>query len=416
MGAGASIPDTLDKDTAKQISGEKWNEEKFNELAVDGKITKEQFTGAGSLVESASTPVMKTATEKPAADDADAAATKLQAAARGKADRAVVEAKKETKIKEDNAAQKLQSVARGKADRAAVEVKKETKVKEENAAQKLQSVARGTNTRKSISQKQAVVAANGNALLIELLDKDNGVFGSASFSEEDIKNFPAGTKEFTFGDAEDAPKLTLRFKLSKSLTCKVIGARKLKKMDITGASDPFAVVYYQQTAANERQAMLRTPVIPKELNPDWENQSATMQVPGADASGTSLEIEVWDKDLITANDFMGMVSWKGDQLLKACSSSSQAEAIPEFPLKAKDGSDAEGKLRVKLSGMASLQISVEKCDCNSAVAAAVSFVYKGAELLSKEGRLKPPSEKGAKAKGFVTISDVMQFDSQLQSV
>jgi adenylate kinase len=45
MGAAGSVPEHLDADQAKELAGEHWDEAKFNELATDGRITREQFEG-----------------------------------------------------------------------------------------------------------------------------------------------------------------------------------------------------------------------------------------------------------------------------------------------------------------------------------------------------------------------------------
>ena len=45
MGAGASVPDSVDLDTAKSICGDKFDEGRFAALASDGKISRSQFLG-----------------------------------------------------------------------------------------------------------------------------------------------------------------------------------------------------------------------------------------------------------------------------------------------------------------------------------------------------------------------------------
>jgi hypothetical protein len=51
MGAGASIPEHLDLETAKTLAGDRFDEEKFNALAVDGKITRQQLEEAAASVD-----------------------------------------------------------------------------------------------------------------------------------------------------------------------------------------------------------------------------------------------------------------------------------------------------------------------------------------------------------------------------
>ena len=46
MGAGASLGDNLDEASVKALTGNRFDAAKFKELAVDGKITKEQFENA----------------------------------------------------------------------------------------------------------------------------------------------------------------------------------------------------------------------------------------------------------------------------------------------------------------------------------------------------------------------------------
>jgi hypothetical protein len=50
MGAGAStIPDKLDKETAKQLAGDSWDEAKFDAVAdAEGYVSAEQFTAAAA--------------------------------------------------------------------------------------------------------------------------------------------------------------------------------------------------------------------------------------------------------------------------------------------------------------------------------------------------------------------------------
>jgi hypothetical protein len=46
MGAGASIPDEVDEETARSLAGDKYDQAKFEELAVDGKISKTRWIAA----------------------------------------------------------------------------------------------------------------------------------------------------------------------------------------------------------------------------------------------------------------------------------------------------------------------------------------------------------------------------------
>jgi hypothetical protein len=48
MGAGASIPEELDIDAVRSLAGDRFDEAKWNSIAVDGKITKEQLNAASN--------------------------------------------------------------------------------------------------------------------------------------------------------------------------------------------------------------------------------------------------------------------------------------------------------------------------------------------------------------------------------
>ena len=86
------------------------------------------------------------------------------------------------------------------------------------------------------------------------------------------------------------------------------GARLFKGLDISGTSDPFCVVYLDRVWHSETRVCWGT------LSPRWD-QWVQMEVfgrTGAPALGLGLaghevRVEVWDKDLVGANDFIGEV-------------------------------------------------------------------------------------------------------------
>jgi hypothetical protein len=43
MGAGASIPDSLDQEECKKLAGDQFDKKQFNKMEKDGHITKDQF-------------------------------------------------------------------------------------------------------------------------------------------------------------------------------------------------------------------------------------------------------------------------------------------------------------------------------------------------------------------------------------
>jgi nucleotide-binding universal stress UspA family protein len=69
MGAGVSIPEQVDADMALALSGDRFDRAKFDEMAVDGKITKQQLEEAATvaLAQTESAPDLAQREVKPAA-------------------------------------------------------------------------------------------------------------------------------------------------------------------------------------------------------------------------------------------------------------------------------------------------------------------------------------------------------------
>lgn len=86
------------------------------------------------------------------------------------------------------------------------------------------------------------------------------------------------------------------------------GARLSKGLDISGTSDPFCIVYVDRVWHSETRVCWGT------LAPRWDQwvQIEVFGRTGAPAMGIGLadheiRVEVWDKDLVGANDFIGEV-------------------------------------------------------------------------------------------------------------
>jgi hypothetical protein len=60
MGAGASIPETLTKDQAKDLAGDKWDEAAFDAVATEGTITAAQLTATAAPAEGEKKPPKQT--------------------------------------------------------------------------------------------------------------------------------------------------------------------------------------------------------------------------------------------------------------------------------------------------------------------------------------------------------------------
>ncbi|XP_036383530.1 rasGAP-activating-like protein 1 [Megalops cyprinoides] len=85
-----------------------------------------------------------------------------------------------------------------------------------------------------------------------------------------------------------------------SLRCHVIEARDLAPRDISGTSDPFARVLFNNHTAE-------TSIIKKTRFPHWSELLELELEPGEATEGASLTLEVWDWDMVGKNDFLGKV-------------------------------------------------------------------------------------------------------------
>ena len=53
MGAGASLPETIDEPTARALAGERFDDAAFQTLAIDGKVTRAAFLAAAGVADAA---------------------------------------------------------------------------------------------------------------------------------------------------------------------------------------------------------------------------------------------------------------------------------------------------------------------------------------------------------------------------
>jgi hypothetical protein len=95
------------------------------------------------------------------------------------------------------------------------------------------------------------------------------------------------------------------------LSVRLVGATRLRAADVSGASDPYAVV----TFAGEKVG--KTKVAKKTLNPRWDQTFRVLVDPDIPKlASSSLVFEIHDHDLLGGHDFLGIVDLSGMKLLQ----------------------------------------------------------------------------------------------------
>merc|ERR1711971_1224385 len=104
---------------------------------------------------------------------------------------------------------------------------------------------------------------------------------------------------------------------SGKLTVAVLEARKLKKMDITGASDPYVKLKLFDAKGKRIGKKKKTSVKSCNLNPYW-NESFVFLIDEMDMKRVFLDVTVCDYDMIGSGDPIGkiMLGWNQSKLYK----------------------------------------------------------------------------------------------------
>merc|ERR1711990_756822 len=112
--------------------------------------------------------------------------------------------------------------------------------------------------------------------------------------------------------------LSLRYvPTSGKLTVAVLEARKLKKMDITGASDPYVKIKLFDNKGKRIGKKKKTSVKSCNLNPYW-NESFVFLIDEMDMKRVYIDVTVCDYDLIGSGDPIGkiMLGWNQSKTYK----------------------------------------------------------------------------------------------------
>lgn len=104
---------------------------------------------------------------------------------------------------------------------------------------------------------------------------------------------------------ESAPIISKAY----NLVVKVFEGRNLMDMDVIGLSDPFLKIRVIDVNGKDIH-LKKTPVIKNNLNPIFD--VVDIITGNALHNLSILQIEVWDKDWVVKDDFLGQVSWNID--------------------------------------------------------------------------------------------------------
>ncbi|XP_026877956.2 rasGAP-activating-like protein 1 isoform X2 [Electrophorus electricus] len=153
-----------------------------------------------------------------------------------------------------------------------------------------------------------------HTLTFYVMDEDtighDDVIGKISLSKEVIANQSKGLDNWlnltrVDPDEEVQGEIHVALELHREaqrtwLQCRVIEARDLAPRDITGTSDPFTRILYNNLSAE-------TSIIKKTRFPHWDETLELCLDEAGESELGSVTLEVWDWDMVGKNDFLGKV-------------------------------------------------------------------------------------------------------------
>ncbi|KAL7885197.1 hypothetical protein AOLI_G00079670 [Acnodon oligacanthus] len=153
-----------------------------------------------------------------------------------------------------------------------------------------------------------------HTLTFYVMDEDtighDDVIGKISLSKEVIANQSKGLDNWlnltrVDPDEEVQGEIHVALELHRDaqttcLRCHIIEARDLAPRDITGTSDPFTRILYNNLSAE-------TSIIKKTRFPHWDETLELCLDEAGEAESGSVTLEVWDWDMVGKNDFLGKV-------------------------------------------------------------------------------------------------------------
>ncbi|XP_037391827.1 rasGAP-activating-like protein 1 isoform X1 [Pygocentrus nattereri] len=153
-----------------------------------------------------------------------------------------------------------------------------------------------------------------HTLTFYVMDEDtighDDVIGKISLSKEVIANQSKGLDNWlnltrVDPDEEVQGEIHVALELHRDaqttcLRCHIVEARDLAPRDITGTSDPFTRILYNNLSAE-------TSIIKKTRFPHWDETLELCLDEAGEAESGSVTLEVWDWDMVGKNDFLGKV-------------------------------------------------------------------------------------------------------------
>eukprot|EP01094_Clydonella_sp_ATCC50884_P002171 TRINITY_DN1166_c0_g1_i1.p1 TRINITY_DN1166_c0_g1~~TRINITY_DN1166_c0_g1_i1.p1 ORF type:complete len:227 (-),score=76.08 TRINITY_DN1166_c0_g1_i1:754-1434(-) len=145
------------------------------------------------------------------------------------------------------------------------------------------------------------------------------------------------------------PRAELKLADEKRVCITVLEGRDLVAKDVTGDSDPYVRVWLAKedgTLIAFKGQKYKSPVVYKSLCPEW-NYTIYYNLAGAMSEGfTALAFELWDEDMLSADDFMGIVVVPFD-LVEVRAQSGAPIWLPVTPSKKKSKARVSGELHLR---------------------------------------------------------------------
>eukprot|EP00729_Bicosta_minor_P012120 gene12120-19563_t len=196
------------------------------------------------------------------------------------------------------------------------------------------------------------------------------------------------------------------------LTVQVNEAKGLRAEDTNGFSDPFVQINLSSNA----KKVQKTKTIKKSLNPEWNETLTIASITAQQIAEERLEVNVWDWDRVSGNDFMGGCSWSLQELTAAGKvddwftlfETDNAKTMNLVPTDADKVAFKLPSAADKAKAVADAAEAAERQAAETLAAAAAKEAKKAARKASKKGPKKASTKKGSK-KAAAPCFDLVGF-------